>query len=90
MKRTHNNIFEWVKKQKKIIEGKDSFEKNVELEVKIQPMDIDVMSKQDRLSRMWIRMKAWEAGRICKEIILELAERNGESCDQENGWRVSS
>ena len=32
------------------------------------------MSKEERLSRMRSRMKAWEAGKICKEIVLELAE----------------
>ena len=64
MKRTHNNIFDWVKKQKKIIKEKDSFEKNVDLEVEIEPIEIDVMSKQDNLSRIRMRMKAWEAGRI--------------------------
>ena len=74
LKGTHNNIFEWVKKQKKIVEETDSFEKNVELEVEIEPIEIDVMSKQDRLSRMRMMRKAWEAGRICKGIIIELAE----------------
>ena len=28
LKRTHNNIFDWVQKQKKIIKEKDNFEKN--------------------------------------------------------------
>ena len=56
------------------MEEKDIFEKGEELEIEIEPMEIDVMSKEERLSRMSSMMKAWEAGKICKEIVLELAE----------------
>ena len=74
LKRTHNNIFDWVKKQKKVLEEKDNFEKSESLEMETEPMEIDIISKEERLSRMSSMMKAWEAGKICKEIVLELAE----------------
>ena len=52
LRRTHHNIFDWVKKQRTVVEEKDIFEKGEELEIEIEPMEIDVMSKEERLSRM--------------------------------------
>ena len=79
LRRTHHNIFDWVKKQRTVVEEKDIFEKGEELEIEIEPMEIDVMSKEERLSRMSSRMKAWEAG---------VVGGDGESCGEENDRRI--
>ena len=35
------------------------------------------MDKQERLDRMKKRMIAWESSRICKELVIEIADADG-------------
>ena len=50
---------------------KDAFEKKEEtdIEIEVVAMEVDTMSKSERLERVQRRMKAWEASRICREIL---------------------
>ena len=47
LKRTHNNIFDWVKKQKKVLEEKDNFEKSESVEMETEPMEISLVKRKD-------------------------------------------
>ena len=48
---------------------KDAFEKKEETDIEVEAMEIDTMSKSERLERVQRRMKAWEASKICREIL---------------------
>ena len=74
LKRTHNNIFDWVQKERRVIEEKDRFKEKEEVEIEIEPRDIETISKQERLDRMKMRMKAREESKVCKELVIEFAE----------------
>ena len=74
MQRTHSNIFDWVQKEKKIIAENDTFEKKEEVEVEVESMEVDTMDKQDGLDRVNRLMKAWQASKICNELVKEVAD----------------
>ena len=44
------------------------------MEIEIEPIEIETMSKQERLDRMKMRMKAREESKVCKELVIEFAE----------------
>ena len=74
LQRTHKNIFDWVQKEKKKVEEKDCFEKREEIEMAIEPMEVDVMDRQERLDRVKRRAATWETSRICQELTIEMVE----------------
>ena len=77
LQRTHKNIFDWVQKETKKVEEKDCFERKEEIEMRIEPMEVDVMDRQERLDRVKRRAATWETSRICQELTLEMVEGVG-------------
>ena len=43
----------------------------------IEPMEVYVMDRQERLDRVKRRAATWETSRICQELILEMVEGIG-------------
>ena len=72
LQRTHKNIFEWVQKEKQNVAEKDIFEKQGEVELEVDPMEIDRIHRQKRLDRVKRRAVTWETSRICRELTLEM------------------
>ena len=45
LQRTHRNIFDWVQKEKRKVTEKDTFERLEQVEVEVEPMEVDIMDK---------------------------------------------
>ena len=65
LQRTHGNIFEWVQKEKTKVAEKDTFERREHAEVEVEPMEVDILDKQERLDRVKRHAMTWEISRIC-------------------------
>ena len=61
-----------MQKEKKKVAEKDIFEKKEELELEVEPMEVDRMDRQERLDRVKRRAAKWETSRICQELVLEM------------------
>ena len=43
LQRTHNNIFDWVQKEKSVLAEKNNFEKKEEVELEVESMEVESM-----------------------------------------------
>ena len=66
-----------MQKEKKKVAEKDIFEKKEEVELEVEPMEVDRMDRQERLDRVKRRAATWETNRICQELVLEMVEGIG-------------
>ena len=79
LKRTHTNIFDWAQKDKSKIAEKDNFESEEQAELEVEPMELDIMDKQERLDRVKRRAVTWETSRICRELVREMVDGVGKA-----------
>ena len=65
LKRTHGNVFDWVKKSRESLKEKGMFEKKIEDEIECEDMDVETMEKDKRLERVEKR-KVFFDPKTCK------------------------
>ena len=71
MKRTHNNIFDWVAKEKCKVVEKDNFE------MRMQDVDMDTIEEtvlEGRLQRVIVKQKEFRVKKICTDVLEDMLE----------------
>ena len=78
IKRTHNNIFDWVSGEKRKEKEKAEFEEKEEAEDE-EAMEIDIqnLDREKRLSRVEERKRLFLARKTCKEILDDILTETG-------------
>ena len=71
LRRTHGNIFDWVRKERNAEIEKQEFEKKVDAEDSMEVDERD-LEKEDRLSRVVARKRMFLTRRLCQEILEEV------------------
>ena len=68
IKRTYNNIFDWVAKEKCKVVEKDNFE------MRMQDKDMDtieetVLEREERLQRVIVKQKGFREKKVCTDVL---------------------
>ena len=74
LSRTQRNIMDWVKQEKSKIREKVTFEEKEQAEVELEQPEVRSTDKEVRMGRIRRKMAAWEAHRICQQLVQELGE----------------
>ena len=72
MRRTHNNIFDWVKKSS-AKQPEEMFETMIDADD--DWLEKEMHEREARLDRVAAKYRAWEMDKICKDILKEVLER---------------
>ena len=72
MRRTHNNIFDWVKKSS-AKQPEEMFETMIDVDD--DWLEKEMHEREARLDRVAAKYRAWEMDKICKDILKEVLER---------------
>jgi hypothetical protein len=74
LKRTHNNIFDWVAKEKcKVIE-KDNFEQKMK-DVDMATIEETALEREERLQRVIVKQKEFQVKKVCMDVLEEMLGR---------------
>ena len=65
---------DWVNQDKSKIMEKVTFEEKEQAEVELEQPEVRSMDKEVRIDRIRRKMAAWEAHRICQQLVQELVE----------------
>ena len=73
MKRTHNNIFDWVAKEKCKVVEKDNFEMRMQ-DVDMVTIEETVLEREGRLQRVIVKQKEFRVKKICTDVLEDILE----------------
>ena len=73
MKRTHNNIFDWVAKEKCKVVEKDNFEMRMQ-DVDKDTIEETVLEREERLQRVIVKQKEFRVKKVCTDVLEDVLE----------------